>query len=190
MNATEANIDLYAGKKLHGYFNPTTWNDFCNIVKKLKYADKVNVKAHIGIIQLMELADFIKSVIELEVDSVEFIILNDMSDPALLYERFDWHVKGEIECAKLLIKNFINLRFQNFNQTKLLSTYNKKNWTDIEYIINFLDKLQKYCEQPVVGSDTKWNKFTESLVNNLDNQNINEYITSFKLVGGEIFSNV
>lgn len=190
MNKTSATIQLYGGRKLHEYYNPTTWEDFFGIAKHLKYADSVHLICYVGVIQLMELSDYIKSVIDLECDSVEFIILQDEQNPSLLFERFKSHVQGEIECAKIIVKNFTNKRFKNYNKTKLLKTFNKNSWDDIEQIKQLISQLEELFRQPINNSDTYWKKFTNNLVNEIDTKNINDYINSYKLVGGEIFSNV
>ena len=190
MNKTSATIELYGGRKLHEYYNPTTWNDFFDIVKKLKYADNVHLICHIGVIQLMELSDYMKSIIDLECDSLEFIILDGEQHPGLLFERFKSHVQGELECAKIIVKNFTNSRFKNYNKTKLLRTFDKNSWKDIEQIKQLISQLEELFCHSVIDSDKYWKRFTSNLVKDIDTKNINDYINTYKLVGGELFSNV
>jgi hypothetical protein len=190
MNSTLVTIELYAGRKLHEFYNPQKWDTFWEVVKHLKYADTVHLKCYIGIMQMMELSDFIKCIIDLECDSVEFEILEKEQNPALLYERFESHVRGEMECAKLVIKNFTNKRYQCFNETKLLNTYNNNTWDDVVALKNLIIRLEELFQQPVQDSAKNWKKFTSQLVDKIDTKNINDYLSSYKLVGGEIYSNV
>ena len=190
MNSSIVTVNLYSGRKLHEYYNPQTWDTFWNTIKHLKYADKVHLVCYIGIVQLMELSDLVKAVIDLECDTVQFVILEKEQNPALLYEKFESHVNGEIAIAKNIVKKFTNKRYQNFNETKLLNTYNNNTWDDVVALKNLLISLEELFKNPIKNSDEYWRQFTDMLVSNLETKNINDYVDSYKLVGGEIYSNV
>lgn len=187
-------MSLDAGTNIYSYFRTGDWDVLKNHIKQFREVNsssEMNIICTTSVYQIMDIENIFSSFLTLDIDVIESSIVYTPRyiNPALMVLKFKDDVYEDIQKTYQLISDEKKRRFDNFNESKKLRTWdnNRRIFTDIESAFNAVKNIEHYvfnhqCKEEEYESLLIYIRKTDMIWKH----NFNDYMKKYKFENNQI----